>query len=272
MYELWSAVKACMWIASQNDVAVSSLPEDYTFSMLAFQAEMELNDSDDHAVAIDKGITFGQLLELWDQNAEHFGPQKADRPGTAWIELTKKKLLAACAYGALKMTGRSLYGGPSREIPAEAFATFRFFEHDRVDCLGPPGLVDADCWRDLRLQANDVRHVFPAGSSGDGASSPSTSAIVQLPPAEGEEAKEIESKTAPTYASGNYLPDKVPDQFKEWAQARRNAEVIITEALALKAMKEILLPGARLSRETVRAWLKTLPPDWRAPRGTSPSR
>jgi hypothetical protein len=60
------------------------------------------------------------------------------------------------------MTGRSLYGGLSREIPAQAFATFRFFDRrDGVDCLGPPDLADADCWRDLALQADQVRAVWP---------------------------------------------------------------------------------------------------------------
>ena len=110
-------------------------------------------------------MTFGQVLELRDQIAEYLGPSKADMPGTAWIGRAQKELLAACASGALKMTGRSLHGGPSREIPAEAFATFRFFERDGVDCLGPPDLVDADCWRDLRLLAEDVRRVWPTDGS-----------------------------------------------------------------------------------------------------------
>ena len=175
-FTIWNTVQACVWFASRDNVAVSSLPENYTFAALAFHAEQELidGDDDDHAVVIDKGMTFAQLHELRDQIAEYFGPQKADRPGTAWIVTAQKELLAACGHGALKMTGRSLYGGPSRAIPAEAFATLRFFGRDGVDCLGPPDLVDADCWRDLRLLAEDVRRVWPADGSADAASSPSS--------------------------------------------------------------------------------------------------
>jgi hypothetical protein len=163
MYELLGAVKACVWIASRDDAAVSGLPDNFTFAMLGFYVELELIDSDDnHTVVVRKrGMTFRRLLKRIDRNVKKFGPQKADTPGTAWIEAAQKELLAACARGALKMTGRPLSGGASREIPAEAFATFRFFENDGVDCLGPPDLVDADCWRDLRLQADDVRRIWP---------------------------------------------------------------------------------------------------------------
>jgi len=275
MYELWSAVQACVWFASRNNAAVSRLPENYTFAALAFYVELELIDSDDddHTVVIDKGMTLGQLLGLRDQITEYLGPRKADRPGTAWIVRAQKQLLAACARGALKMTGRSLYGGPSREIPAEAFATFRFFERDGVDCLGPPDLVDTDCWRDLRLQADDVRRVWSADRSDDAASSLSTPAIDQRPPAEGEQPKEVEPKTAPTYASERrYYPDRVPEEFLEWAQEQHNAGVTITEVRALAAMREKLLPGVGLARRTVSAWIKTLPPNWFAKRGTPPPR
>jgi hypothetical protein len=166
MYELWSAIQACVWFTSRDEVAVFSLPYNYTFAMLAFYVEMELNDSDDadHTIVVRKGMTVRGYLKRRDRMVKKFGPQKADTPGTAWIEGAQKELLAACARGALKMTGRPLSGGASRAIPAEAFATFRFFENDGVDCLGPPDLVDADCWRDLRLQAEDVRRIWPASA------------------------------------------------------------------------------------------------------------
>jgi len=192
----WNTPQACLWFASRDDAAVASLPEDYTFNMLAFHVEMELNDSDDHdhTVAIE-GMTLGQYLKLRDQIAKNFGPHNADKPGTAWIDRAQKELLAACASGALKMTGRSLYGGPSREILAEAFATFRFFQRDGVDCLGPPDLVDADCWRDLRLLAEDVRRVWPTDGSADAASSASIPAVAQPSPAEGEQTEKPEQTT-----------------------------------------------------------------------------
>ena len=79
----WNAPQACLWIASRDDAAVASLPENYTFNVLAFHVEMELNDSDDHdhTVAIE-GMTLGQYL-LRDQIAKNFGPHNADKPGTA---------------------------------------------------------------------------------------------------------------------------------------------------------------------------------------------
>ena len=258
-FTLWNAPQACLWIASQDDAAVSSLPENYTFAVLGFQLELELIDSDeDHAVLIDVGMTFDQLLGLRDQLAEYLGPSKADIPGTAWIGRAQNELLTACANGALKMTGRPLYGGPSREIPAEAFATFRFFERDGVDCLGPPDLVDADCWRDLRLLPEDARRVWPAEGSADAAPSPSIPATAS------------QSAASPTYAPDvKYSPDKVPDQFTALAPEQHEARVVITEALAQDAMRGaedrdgnrsggLLAPGAGQVRETddqIRDWM-----------------
>ena len=159
-------------------------------------------------------------------------------PGTAWIEGAQKELLAVCANGALKMTGRPLYGGPSREIPAEAFATFRFFERDGVDCLGPPDLVDADCWRDLRLLPEDVRRVWPADRSAAAASSPSIPAIAQPSPAEGEQAEKLSgrrpsTKHSPRKAGAkrfqraavlDYLNEQYPDGVPDEVSARSHSD------------------------------------------------
>jgi hypothetical protein len=216
-FTIWNAVQSCVWIASQDDAAVSSLPRDFTFATLAFYVEQELIDSDDdHAVVIDKGMTYGQLRKLLDQIVEKFGPPKADRPGTAWIESAQKELLAACGHGVLKMTGRSLYGGPSQEIPAEAFATFRFFERGGVDCLGPPDLVDADCWRDLRLQADHVRRAWPEDRSADSAPAPSAPALAPIVPAEAEQPKTPETKRPPRKAgTKRFQRDAVRDYLRE---------------------------------------------------------
>ena len=55
-FTLWTLSQACLWIASRDDAAVASLPENYTFAVLAFHVELELIDSDDdHTVVIDEG-------------------------------------------------------------------------------------------------------------------------------------------------------------------------------------------------------------------------
>ena len=66
---------------------------------------------------IDKGMTFAQLHELRDQIAEYLGPQKADRPGTAWIGAAQKELLAACGHGVLKMRAAPFMAAPLGQSP-----------------------------------------------------------------------------------------------------------------------------------------------------------
>ena len=174
-YTKWNPVQACVWFASRDDGAVSSLPKEYTFAELAFSHELNVIDSDVDFVPVDENTSYGQIFERLDARsaasdrlakAGEADKAKAalwctDRPGTAWIEAAKRELLGACYAGALTMTGRSLYGGLSQEIPAAAFATFQFSERDGSECLGPPNLADADCWCDLMLQADQARSVWP---------------------------------------------------------------------------------------------------------------
>ncbi|GEP57326.1 hypothetical protein [Reyranella soli] len=221
----WNIPQACLWIASHDDDLAASLA-DQTFARLAFTAELESIDSEDedHAVMIGDGMSYGQLLELLDQTTEYFGPPKADTPGTAWIGGAQKELLAACGRGALKMTGRSLYGGPSREIPPEAFDTLRFFERDGVNCLGPPDMVDADCWRDLRVQADDVRRLWSAMA--EPAAAPAASSIAAAPPASVVEPAAIEPASvdaASTLLVSMAPADPVPAELIEWYRARVTA-------------------------------------------------
>lgn len=87
-----------------------------------------------------------------------------------------------------------------------------------------------------------------------------------------------------TYASpATYSAGEVPEQFMAWAKDRRENEVIITVDLAEDALRGpkdragnrtggMLVQGTGLSRETIRAWVKTLPAGWRAVRGEPPSR
>lgn len=92
------------------------------------------------------------------------------------------------------------------------------------------------------------------------------------------------SPRAPTYASPiTYSADKVPEQFQEWARAQHDAGIVITADNAEDAMRGAkgrnghrsggrLVHGTGLSRETIRAWMKTLPDGWCATRGESPTR
>ncbi|WIM10061.1 hypothetical protein [Enhydrobacter sp.] len=88
----------------------------------------------------------------------------------------------------------------------------------------------------------------------------------------------------PTYIPPvTYSRDDVPDQFKQWANGRHLAGQLITEGMAQDAMRGpkdqqgarlggLLKAGNGLSRDTIRAWMGTLPNGWCATRGTSPSR
>src|SRR5262249_43441222 len=97
-------------------------------------------------------------------------------------------------------------------------------------------------------------------------------------------ASPTEPPRAPTYASPiTYSANKVPDQFHVWARAQHEAGIVITADNAEDAMRGPkdrnghrsggqLVPGVGLSRETIRAWMKTLPDGWCATRGESPTR
>src|SRR5450631_2690221 len=80
-----------------------------------------------------------------------------------------------------------------------------------------------------------------------------------------------------------YFADKMPGQFKEWAQKQHNGDVIITVVIAEDAMRGprdkdgnrtggLLASGKGLSRDTIRAWVAALPDEWRAHQGEPPSR
>jgi hypothetical protein len=288
MHEIWNAVQACLWSATQDEARVARLRETHTFIELAMETELAGDDVADSEAS----------------------------PPPGWIGHTQKELLGACAAGKIKLMGVPSTGGPSREIPGSACAVARFFcNHlDQGECLGPPGAPPGVYWTHLRVVADDVRRVWPAIAS------PSPQAIAlaitlatarRSPaeselPAEDEQPKEpkgadhaapagnrpfgddasaddasspsipattTRSATSPTYApSVRYSPDKVPDQFEQWARAQHDAGVIITQTLAWEAMRSILVPGVGLSRDNVREWTRTLPSDWVAKLGKPPSR
>jgi hypothetical protein len=80
-----------------------------------------------------------------------------------------------------------------------------------------------------------------------------------------------------------YFLTEVPAQFKAWAKEQRDAGKTITLGRAQDAMRGrkdsdgkrtrgLLAPGRGLSRETIDAWVKSLPEEHRAKRGEPPSR
>jgi hypothetical protein len=205
-FTLWNAPQACLWIASRDEMLVARLKENHTFAELAMETEVAWDD------------------EAWDGNDD----PEAFPPLPGWIGRAQKELLGACVRGAIKLMGRPSSGGVSEEIPGPACATARFFceSLERGECLGPPGTPPGDYWTDIQVVADDVRRVWPVDRSAAAASSPSIPATA------------ARSAASPTYTpSEKYSPDKVPNQFKEWARAQHEAGVIITEALAQDAMR-----------------------------------
>jgi hypothetical protein len=67
-----------------------------------------------------------------------------------------------------------------------------------------------------------------------------------------------------------YSPDKVPSQFSQWAKEQQAKGEVIKATEAWDVMKGILLPSP--SRSVVRKWVKSLPEESRAKRGTPPKR
>jgi hypothetical protein len=125
-------------------------------------------------------------------------------------------------------------------------------------------------WVDLCVRSDECMNRWPAAPAADTASPASTPATA---PAQ-----------KPTYQREfDYSPKRVPKQFQQWAKKQHKAGRTITEEMALTAMigsKDAtgkrsggkLPPGKHLVRETVRAWLHSLPEDWQAARGIPPSR
>jgi hypothetical protein len=169
MYELWNAVKACVWIASRDEAQVAKLKEKHTFIELGLETELAWHDIDD---------------------------PEALPPLPGWIGPTQEELLGACVEGRIKLLGVPSSGGASQEIPGPACAVAQFFIEslDQGECLGPPGAPPGKYWTHLRILADDMRRVWPADSSVDAASSPSTPANPQPSPAEGEQRENFEQK------------------------------------------------------------------------------
>lgn len=127
-----------------------------------------------------------------------------------------------------------------------------------------------DYWADLWVLLDECMNRWPADPVADTTSPVSTPATA--PPQKPTYHREVE-----------YSPSRVPKQFEQWAKKQHKAEGIVTEQAALDAMigpKDAtgkrsggkLAPGKHLVRKTVRAWLHSLPEDWRAARGTPPTR
>jgi hypothetical protein len=192
-FEIWNPVQACVWIATHDESVVASLRSNHTFAELI--AERELIDSDPKAPTIKPGMTYLQLFKALDAM-----PLKA-KPGTTWIGDAKRELLDKCYAGKITMTGRSLSGGISQEIPAAAFKGMEFYDelpdiagefqdelsHTLIEKLSSleqggggvwMGLSEvarnaADCWCDLALQADQVRGLWAKDGNEPASSDPS---------------------------------------------------------------------------------------------------
>jgi hypothetical protein len=126
-----------------------------------------------------------------------------------------------------------------------------------------------------------------ANSNQRGSTSPLQATVELRPQDQSSPAQEKSAPSPPqppTYAPVvTYSPDRVPQEFTAWAYEEHTAGNLITERLAMDAMcgkKNAagtrtggrLIHGKGLSRDTVRAWIKTVPPHWVAKRGEPPSR
>ena len=92
------------------------------------------------------------------------------------------------------------------------------------------------------------------------------------------------SPLAPTYAPTlTYSHERVPEEFKTWADAQHRAGIIITAPMAEDVMRGrkdekgnraggLLRHGVGLSRTTIRKWVKGLNQGWQAQQGIPPSR
>jgi hypothetical protein len=259
----WSVAQACMWIGTRDEAQANGLNRRCTIFEAGFTIfEGDLTPSQSQALEagapdanIDDGTLDGmaQRKLVWD--ARH-------------------DLLDALRSNKLIAIGRANGMGDTVQINPELWPGLTLCDEpgDRpgrgVVARPEDGLNLSATWFDEVSRAvDDVRRIWPAN--------PPAEHSVTLTAEEGEQPTKVEPKTAssPTYSSrGRYSPDKIPDQFREWALAQHNAGVTITAALVLEAMRESLVPGVGLSRETVRKWVKSLPTDWVAKRGTPLSR
>ena len=141
---------------------------------------------------------------------------------------------------------------------------------NEVRLSNEPMARTGDYWADLWVLPDECMNRWPADPAADTTSPASTPATA--PPQKPTYQREIE-----------YSPKRVPKQFQQWAKKQHKAEGTVTEEMALTAMigpKDAtgkrsggkLPPGKHLVRETVRAWLHSLPEGWQATRGIPPSR
>ena len=123
-------------------------------------------------------------------------------------------------------------------------------------------------WCDVEVECDGFAPASDAIATAESAMDPQpTELMVKLSP------------VPPTYPSPvMYSSERVPEEFSSWADAQHKAGVIITVPMAEDTMRGVerrgglLMAGRGLSRETIRAWIKSLPNGWYALRGETPSR
>ena len=140
----WTLAQACLWIGSKDEVQVAALRLNHSFAELAAAAELDRHDN--------------------------IG--RADQPD--WIVAAQMELLAAARAGiardGLEITGQPSNGDPRSVVPPkQCTRIFRgrkfpgtyetLLSETEAECLGQPGGV---YWTELRVQADDVRRLWPA--------------------------------------------------------------------------------------------------------------
>jgi hypothetical protein len=301
----WTMPQACLWWASHDEAQVSSLRRNVAFIELAVLADL---DKHDNIGSLHQGWIGSAQDALRD--AMRTGAIKA--VGCSSLDGTKQEIPAyVCGGGAQFFLNR--YFRPIMDEPkADACRAFGEVpeDWDRLkgemeaaedgECFGDPAGLH---WTNVRLLAADVRRVWPKPAiepvspeqaqhviSSETASSsalPATPMAVDSAAAAPTTTPVAAPPQVPTYTSPEtYSADKVPDQFTKWAESERKGGRLITESSADCAMRgskdangprrgALLKPGPKLSRQTIRGWIKRFEKDHPgsvAKRGTPPSR
>lgn len=236
----WTVVQAVVWIATRSLLLVERA----------------------------SGIrTFAALQRLPEFKPVSVGDDPPIPPAASLDELVR-----AARDGRVGIRGRRRGSGKPESVAMQDQLQTLWLADSRneVRLSNEPMARTGDYWADLWVRSDECMNRWPADPAADTTSPASTPATA--------------APQKPTYQREiEYSPKRVPKQFQQWAKKQHKAEGTVTEEMALSAMigpKDAtgkrsggrLPPGKHLVRETVRAWLHSLPEDWQAARGIPPSR
>jgi hypothetical protein len=206
------------------------------------------------------------------------GVQPASRGDQPPISLDRAPLVLIQAARSGRLTIKGCLTGTAelKPAPVGSLSAPRLCDRDGDSCLedNSPFANRSSYWKDLWVYAEECMNQWPAplGARSDGAND----VVIG---GSGEQGQ------IPTYlAAPKYSTTAVPEQFMKWAEEQHHSGTIITVPMAGDAMRGPksengarriggqLAAGTGLSRETIRAWVKTLPSDWYAHQGVPPFR